>query len=209
MKTIKGTNYAEEKITNMFNKNIDRRAEDSKKGYNFKVQLSLASKEIELNIRNEKLITTNTSNTFRNMINNYDDMNFNQNKLNVIGTSYNYGGTYSKESEIIRTLILEDTTTYKQYTYNIGSTKNGSYQVTSSDNLNKDYAWYNASIDIADLPKGTYSMIVHTKTKDSEDYGEINDIFGMINKATTTINGKKYTIQLNKQRMNRIELLVQ
>lgn len=209
MKAVKGNVYSEEKLTNVFNKTIDRRAESSKKGYNFKVQLSLASKEIELNVRDEKLITTSTSNTFRNMINNYDDMKFNNNKLNIIGTSYNYGGTYEKESDIERMLILENTTTYKQYLYNIGATNNGSYEVTSSDQLSKAFAWYNALIDISDLPRGTYSMIVHTKTKDSEDYGEINDIFGMINEATATINGKKYTIQLNKKRMNRLEIVVE
>lgn len=209
MKAIKGKNYSEEKVTNMFNKTIDRRAEDTSKGYNFKVQLSLATKQIELNIRDGGLITTSTSNTFRNMINNYDDMKFNLNKLNIIGTSYNYGGTYEKETDITRKLILENTTTFEQYTYDIGSTKNGSYEVTSSDNLSKAYSWYNASIDVAILPKGTYSMIVHTKTKDSEDYGEINDIFGIINKAETTINGKTYKVQLNKERMNRIELIIE
>ena len=209
MRTEKNEFFAEEKVTNLFNKSIDRRSEDSTKGYNFKVQLSLASKQIELNVREGKLITTNTSNTFRNMINNYDDMKFTLNKLNIIGTSYNYGGTYDNKSNIKRTLILENTKTFKQYTYDIGSTNTGSYKVTSSDNLSKDYAWYNATIDVLSLPKATYSMNVYTKTKDSEDYGEINDIFGMINKAEMTVNSKTYRISLNKQRMNRIELIIE
>ncbi len=209
MKAVKGTYYSEELVTNMFNKTIDRRVQDNNKGFNLKVELSLASKKIELNVRDGQMITTSTSNTFRNMINNYDDIKFVNSKLNLIGTSYNYGGTYKNKSDITRTLIIENTTTYEQYKFNIGATNTGSYKVTSSDNLNKDYAWYNATIDVSSLPKGTYSMIVHTKTKDSEDYGEINDIFGMINKAEATINNKKYKVSLNKQRMNRIELIVE
>ena len=106
-------------------------------------------------------------------------------------------------------MILENTKTFEQYTYDIGSTKDGSYKVISSDKLSKEYAWYNATIDVSSLPKGTYSMLVYTKTKDSEDYGEINDIFGMINKAEMTANGKNYRINLNKQRMNRIELIIE
>ena len=31
-------------------------------------------------------------------------------------------------------------------------------------------------------------MYIYTKTIDSEDYGELSDIFGMINDAKTTIN---------------------
>ena len=209
MKTIKDNNYSEEKVTNLFNKTISRRAEDNTNGYNLKVQLSLASKEIELNVRKGDLITSSTSSDFRNMINNYDDISFSGNKMKVIGTSYNYGGTYDNASNITRYLILENTTTFEQYKYNIGSTANGSYKVTSSDNLSKNFAWYNSSIDISALPKGTYSMMVHTKTKNAEDYGEITDMFGMINPAEATINGKKYKVQLNKSRMNRIELVVQ
>ena len=47
MKTIKNDYYAEEEVTNLFNKSIDRRKEDATNGYNFKVQLSLKTKKIE------------------------------------------------------------------------------------------------------------------------------------------------------------------
>ncbi len=209
MKTVKNDYYAEEIVSNLFNKSIDRRSEDAVNGYNFKVQLSLKTKRIELNIRKDNLITTKTANTFRNMINNYDDMKFVSGKLQLIGTSYNYDGTYQDQSKITRKLILEDQTTYKRYTYDLGSTNNGSYIVTSTDEKSKAYAWYNKTIDIKDLPKGTYTMFVYTKTADSEDYGEISDIFGSINNAEATINGKKYKISLNKDRLNRIELIVE
>lgn len=208
MKAIKGDYYTEQLVDNLFNKDIDRRAEDSNNGYSFKVMLSLKSKKIQLSIREGGNITTSTANTFRNMVNDYDDMKFVNNKLQIKGTSYNYDGTYSNSSKITRKLILEETTSYKQYTYNLGSTNSGSYKVVSTDNKDKSYAWYDKSIDVSSLPKGTYSMIVYTKTTDSEDYGEISDIFASINEYEATINGKTYKITLNKNKQNRIELVV-
>jgi beta-N-acetylglucosaminidase len=209
MSTIKNNYTSKVLVNNLFNKHIDRREEDSVNGYNFMVNLALTSKKITLNVRSGGLITTSTANTFRNMFNNYDNMQFVNNKLNIIGTSYDYGGTYNDPDNITRKLILENTSTYKTYTYDIGSSKNVSYQVTSSDNKDKSYAWYNANIDVANLPKGTYSMLVYTKTIDSENYGEIINIFGRINNTETIINGKTYKVTINKTRLNRIELVVE
>lgn len=209
MNATKNDYYTEALVTNLFNKLIDRRAEDSENGYNFKVQLSLKTKKIELNVRKGELITTKTANTFRNMINNYDDIKFVDGKLQLIGTSYNYDGTYNTSLKITRKLILENTSTYERYTYSLGSTKNGSYEVTSTDEKSKLYAWYNKTIDISELPKGTYAMLVYTKTSDSEDYGEIVDVFKNINKAEATINDKNYKVVLNKDRLYRIELIVE
>ncbi len=203
----KGDYYAEELVNNTFNRDFDKRSEDGERGYNFTVMLSHKAKEIVLNIR-ENLITTKTANTFRNMVNDYDDMKFVNNKLNLIGTSYNYAGTYAKEADISRKVIFENVDTYKRYTFDIGSTSKGSYKVTSSDNKDKSFAWYNSSVDIKDLEKGTYSIMIYTKTSDSEDYGEVVDAFAAINKASAKINNKNYEITLNKERLNRIELVV-
>ena len=208
MKKTSGNYYAITVVSNIFNKEIDRRESTENKGYNFKVLLSLKSKKIELNVR-EKLITTNTSNTFRNMINNYDDISFVGNNIKLIGTSYNYDGTYNNELNITRELVLENNNTFKQYKYNLGSTNNGTYSVTSTDNKSKEFAWFNKEINISELPKGEYTMYIYTKTIDSEDYGELVNIFLSINKAETTINNKKYSVILNKQKNNRIELIVE
>ena len=78
-----------------------------------------------------------------------------------------------------------------------------------SDNKNKDFVWYDKSLDISSLEKGRYAIIVYTKTKDVADYGEVSDVFGMINDASAVINNKKYSIILNKERNNRIELIVE
>ena len=205
----KGNYYAETMVDNLFNKEIDRRKEDDHKGYNFKVMLSLKSKKIELNIRNEKLITTSTSNTFRNMVNDYENMTFKNNKLVLEGTSYNYDGTYSDPSKITRKLILENQSNYKRYEYALNSVKDSAYKVESTDNKDKSYAWYKDSIDISNLEKGKYVIYIYTKTIDSEDYGEVSDIFGLVKDEVATINNKKYTIHMNKERQNRLEIIVE
>ena len=207
MKTT-NSHYAITTVSNIFNKEIDRRESTANKGYNFKVLLSLKSKKIELNVR-DSLITAHTANTFRNMVNNYDDISFVGNNIKLVGTSYNYDGTYNNELNITRELILENNTTFKQYKYNLGSTNKGSYTVTSTDNKSKEFAWFNKEIDVSELPKGEYTIYIYTKTIDSEDYGELTDIFQSINKAETTINNKKYSVVLNKNNNNRIELIVE
>ena len=207
IRAYKGDYYAEEIVDNLFNVDIDKRNQDDEKGYSFTVMLSHKAKEIVLNIR-EHLITTSTANTFRNMVNDYDDMEFVDGKLKLVGTSYNYDGTYAKAADITRKVIFENTENYKQYSFDIGSTSNGSYKVISTDKKDKTFAWYDKTIDIKDLEKGTYSMIVYTKTTDSEDYGEIVDVFASVNKISAKINNKNYSITLNKDRMNRLELVV-
>lgn len=209
MKASTKTDYTEKLITNIFNYSITRRKEDSKYGYNFRVNMASRNQEIELNIRKDKLITTSVSNTYRNMFNNYDNMSFNGNNLKVMGTSYNYGIEYTKDKFVERKLILENTKTYKQYTYDVASTSEGSYKVEIGDNKDKTLAWYNKEVDVSNLDKGTYAMIIYTKTKDVEDYGEIVDIFNSVNNIGTTINNKKYTLKVNTKRSNRIELVVE
>ena len=66
----------------------------------------------------------------------------------------------------------------------------------------------NKKIDISKLEKGTYSLQVYTKVANTEDYGEIVDIFGSIEEPEITMNNKKYKIILNKDRQNRIDLLM-
>ncbi len=207
MKAIKGDYYSEEVVDNLFNSNIDRREEDSKKGYSFTVMLSHRAKEVLLSIRDE-LITTKSANTFRNMINDYDSIEFVDGKLHLTGTSYNYGGTYAKESDITRKVIFENVDTFKRYSFDIGSTSLGSYKVTSSDKKDKKFVWYDKTIDISSLEKGTYSMIIYTKTIDSEDYGDVTDMLMLLEDMTAKIGDKNIKITLNEERLNRIELVV-
>ena len=192
-------------VDNFFNQDINRRGEDSKHGYNFKVLSNLKSQAIELSIRDE-LYTTKESPTYRNMINEFETIEFKNNKMYIQGYSYNYNGTYNNQSSITRKMIIENQSDYKQTIIDLGSTK-GPYTLSTKDKLDKTYAWYEKEIDISNLDKGTYSILVYTKTSNAEDYGELSDMFREL-KVEKTINNKQYTITYNKDRADRIEIIV-
>ena len=192
-------------IDNYFNQDIDRRGEDSQHGYNFKVQQKSKAKEITLNIR-QKLYTSSESPTTRNMVNGYEDIRFKNNKLYMYGYSYDYEGIYNNQVSVTRKLILENTTTFEQTVYDLGSVK-GPFQIVTQDKKDKTYAWYEKEIDISNLVKGTYSFYIYTKTSNAEDYDELIDIFRSIN-DTASINNKTYSLRYNNDRNKRIELTI-
>lgn len=192
-------------FTNFFNKNISRRGEDSFHGYNFKVQQKSKQKEIECSIRDE-LYTTMEAPTTRNMVNGYDEISLSGNKLYFYGYSYDYEGTYNNGLSITRKCILENTKTYEQTVFDVGSTT-GPFNIQTLDNQDKTYAWFEKELDLSKLEKGTYSILIYTKTSNAANYDIVTDIFRSINE-TTTINDKTYTITYNKDRENRIEIIV-
>lgn len=207
MRTTSNNYYTEKIFDNVFNTDIDKRGEDSVHGYNFKVIQKYKSKAIELSIRDE-LYTTSSAPTYRNMINDFDTITFQNNKLYLLGYSYNYNGTYNKKENIKRVLILENVDNYQQEYIDLGSTK-GPFDITIQDKKDKTYAWYEKEISLENLEKGTYALQVYTKTSDAEDYGEITDSFGTFKTQEITIKDKTYQIKINKDRENRVELKVE
>ena len=195
-----------ELVNNYANQDISRRGEDSKHGYNFKVQQKLKTKEMILEVRN-KLYTTSEAPTSRNMVNGYEEVAFKNNKLYMYGYSYDINGVYDKQLSITRKLVLETTSTYTQTEYDLGSTK-GPFTIETLDKKDKTYAWFEKEIDVSNLSKGTYTLLIYTKTSNAENFDELQDRFRLVN-STTTINNKKYTIRYNKGRQNRVELIVE
>ena len=198
-------NFTIQLVDNYFNQNIDRRGENAEHGYSFKVNQKSKNKEIELSIRDE-LYTTSVAPTTRNMVNGYEDITFKNNKLYIYGYSYDYNGLYNNSLTITRKAIFENTDTYKNTVYDLGSTK-GPFTIETLDKKDKTYAWYEKEIDISNLNKGTYSLLIYTKTSDAANYDELTDMFRSI-KETVVIDNKTYTIYYNKNRNNRIELEV-
>lgn len=198
-------NFTIQLVDNYFNQNIDRRGEDAEHGYSFKVNQKSKNKEIELSVRDE-LYTTSVAPTTRNMVNGYEDITFKNNKLYIYGYSYDYNGLYNNSLTVTRKAIFENTDTYKNTVYDLGSTK-GPFAIETLDKKDKTYAWYEKEIDISNLNKGTYSLLIYTKTSDATNYDELTDMFRTI-KETIVIDNKTYTIYYNKNRNNRIELEV-
>lgn len=195
-----------ELVNNYANKDISRRGETTKHGYNIKVQQKSKTKEMILEVR-DKLYTTSEAPTSRNMVNGYEEVLFKNNKLYLYGYSYDINGVYDKQSSITRKLVLENTTTYNQTTLDLGSAK-GPFTIETLDKKDKTYAWFEKELDISNLEKGTYTLLIYTKTSNAENYDELQDRFRLIN-STITINNKKFTIKYNKDRQNRVELIVE
>lgn len=137
-------------------------------------------------------------------------LEFVDNKLHIKGASYSYGMNLSSISKVERKIIFENKETYKTYTYTLGSITNGLYRVAlpESDNLDKTRAWYDATIDVSKLEKGTYSIFI-TTTSNLTDISELNDnLRRSLTDKKTTINNKNYQLKLDTKNGNNIELVV-
>lgn len=165
---------------------------------------------LELIVRSEKIGDKTAKSTY-NIYNQYRVLEFTDNKLHIKGTSYSYGMDLGKDTNVEREIIFENTNTYQKYTFDLGSTDQGLYQAGTNlgDNKPKDKAWFDANIDISNLPKGNYSIYISTISNVS-DYGEFTEALGRdVSKVTKTINNKKYTFALAKDKRYRMELNVE
>lgn len=188
------TNYAgEEKVV------VTGNNYDSKNSY------------VELSVRDE-FIVKKTSSYIYNQYDKYTTFEFTpENKLHLRGNVYSYGMNLGKNTSVSRKIVFENKETYKAYVKDLGSITNGSYTVylPVDDKLSKDRAWYDASIDLSDIPEGEY-VIYLTTSSNISDINKMTEKMGRkLDKVTTTIGGKKYTFSINKNSGNRIEMKVE
>ena len=165
---------------------------------------------LELIVRDEKIGTKTAKSTY-NIYNQYRTLEFANNKLHIKGTSYSYGMNLGKNNNVERKIIFENTTTYTKYIYDLGSTDQGLYQAgtTLGDNQPKDKAWFDANIDITNLPKGKYAIYISTVSNVS-DYGEFTEALGRNVSNINMISGNKtYTFSVIKDKRYRLELTVE
>ena len=204
-----GEYEAVEVLSNILSTDIARKFTKDKRGYQFKTNYYLKAIPVELFIRDNGLINDNNTPTRDNMFNQYESIELKNGKLNILGSSFNVGGDYSKTKDIKRTIIFENITTFERYEYNIGYIDNGPYKITLivPDNKDKTRAWFNSAIDLKDIEKGTYAIYVKTESN-VIDYGELNDIFNREITSTTSINDKNYSIKVNQNQRFRLELEV-
>ena len=116
----------------------------------------------------------------------------------------------STNKKVERTLIFENKESYERHEYDLGSITNGLYKVAlpESDNLDKTRAWYDATIDITNIPKGKYKLYI-TTTSNVTDYSEFTDNLGRdLSTKKITIDDKTYQFSLNINEGNTIELEV-
>ena len=165
---------------------------------------------LEFIIRTESIGEKTANSTF-NQYNQFREFKFIDNKLKILGTSYSMGMNLSKNTNVERKIIFENINTYKKYSYNASSITDGLYQVgtTLNDGYDKTRAWFDISMDLSDLEKGTYAIYISTKSNIS-DYGELTELlFRNLDDVILNQNNKKYSFRVNNSQRYRIELIVE
>ena len=165
---------------------------------------------VELRVRNEVLVEKNGSYVY-NQYDKYTKFEFtNDNKLYLRGNSYSYGMDLSTNAKVERKIVFENTKDYKTYTKDLGSITTGNYNVVLpvSDNLDKTRSWYDAKIDLSDIPEGTYVIYIYTKSNINDIYEFTEKLGRSLDNVTRIINNKKYSFTINTSRGNRIEMVV-
>lgn len=199
-------------FNNLFYKEITRKNTSStKRGYQFLMNYLERSMPMELTIRDEGLISSKNPPTRDMMYNSYTTLTLSGSKLRIRGTSHNVGVNYSANTNVERTVVLENIQTFIRKVYNAGSITTGDYQVTLkvSDGFDKTRVWYDTTIDINNLNTGVYAIYLKTKAGSNEDYGELNDILFKTLNQQTTINGKKAYLRRVNNKRYRIELVIE
>ena len=165
---------------------------------------------LELVVRSDKIGHKN-SNSVYNEYNQYRTLEFDNELLHIKGTSYSIGMDLSKNATVKRKIIFENISNYTKYEYNLGSITDGLYAVgtTLGDGLSKDRAWFDAKIDISNIPKGKYAIYISTESNIS-DYSELNELlFRKLDNVILEKDGLKYSFKVNDKQRYRIELTVE
>ena len=181
-------------------------------GIELRTNFNLKAMPIDLFIREDGLLTNSTKPSMENAFIEYLNIGLDRNKLNIRGYAFNVGGDYSPSSDVSRIIVLENVETFERFYYDVGSITNGDYKITLRvpDNKDKTRSWFDSSMDLSLLPKGTYTInVITTAGNGLKDYGELTDPFYKKLNVTSTDSGKTYSLVLNEEIRTRIELIVE
>ena len=196
-----------------FNTNVARKFTIDSVGYQFRINYYNRALPLELFVRSSGLVSSVNNPTIDNMYNQVYSIKLEGTTFKLQASSHNVKGNYASSQTIERYVMFENIDTLEiAKTVNVGAITNGPYRVNLkvSDGYDKTKVWYNTNIDLSDLPKGTYSVIVRTKAGAIDDYGELYDVLykNDINQSQT-IGDKKITITRHNELRYRIEITVE
>ncbi len=198
-----------------FNTKVARKFTIGTSGYQFRINYYNRSLPLELFVRKNGLISSVNNPTIDNMYNQVYSISLSGTKLILKASSHNVQGNYASSQNIERDILFENVDTLEiAKTVNVGAITNGPYKVNLkvSDGYDKTKVWYytgDNGIDLADLPKGKYSIIVRTKAGSIDDYGELYDVLYMNIDQSQKIGDKTISIKRNKDIRYRIEITVE
>ena len=165
---------------------------------------------IVFSIRDKQIGVKETS-SFTNQYSYIDDITLKDGILYLKGASYSSGVDMRDGTNLTRNIVFENKESFETYTFDLGYLKEGPYMISlyGTDKFGKDkkLAWYEKSIDLTKLSKGSYVIYVTNKSNIS-DYGELKDMLmlGDYSKTKCDYDGKKYDVSLNKKVRYRVEL---
>ncbi len=174
------------------------------------INFSSRTGEIILYVRDE-VLANKTANYDYNQYDTYRIWEFENDLLNIMGHTASYGMDLSNPDNITRSIVFENKNTYDTYSYDIGSTNSGLYDVflPVDDGLSKSYAWYNTSIDLSTIPIGEYVIYI-TTSSNITDIAELSEKLSRnLDDVILDINNKTYSFNINMDKGNRIELIVE
>ncbi len=161
-------------------------------------------------IRSKK-IADKTANSVYNQYTQYRTFAIENNKLHIKGTAYSIGMNLAESEQVNRRIIFENQEDYTTYSYDLGSITNGMYKVgaTLNDGLDKTRAWFDSTVDISDIPKGTYTIYIATESNVS-DYSELTELLARnLDDVVLNTDGKTYSFTIDTNERYRIEMNVE
>ncbi len=206
--TKSGNLYTKKLVRNLFGKSMISNYTLNGKQIWIRNNYYLKTVPMEFFIRNQ-VVASKNNDPLDNMMTGYSSISFEGNSLKIRGFAHNVNGNYAIGETVTRTMVLENIETYKTISNSIATITNGDYLISLrvSDGFDKTKAWFEGTIDISSLEKGTYVIYI-ANSANINDFAELNDIFGKTIGATTTINGKNYSLRVNTDIRYRIELIV-
>ena len=161
-------------------------------------------------IRSKK-IADKTADSVYNQYTQYRTFAIEDNKLHIKGTAYSIGMNLAESEKVNRQIIFENQENYKTYSYDLGSITDGMYKVgaTLNDGLDKTRAWFDSTIEISNIPKGTYTIYIATESNVS-DYSELTELLSRnLDDVVLNTDGKTYSFTIDTNERYRIEMNVE
>lgn len=158
-----------------------------------------------------KKIADKTADSVYNQYTQYRTFTVEDNKLHIKGTAYSIGMNLAESEKVNRQIIFENQENYKTYSYDLGSITDGMYKVgaTLNDGLDKTRAWFDSTIEISNIPKGTYTIYIATESNVS-DYSELTELLSRnLDDVVLNIDGKTYSFTIDTNERYRIEMNVE
>ena len=199
--------YTGDYYTNIAYVDMPRRIEGKSRGISFDIDYGLPDSPMLVSIRDKGLLSYDTPTSFDPTYNFFNEIKLNNNTLSITGTSHSAYVSYSKNDDVKREIVFENTKNYERFTYDLSYIDNGLYKIELpvSDGKDKIRAWFKKDIDISKLTKGTYAIYIKTTSNNKTYYGELVDVAYT---DFSKINTSKYTFKRIDESRLRVELTV-